>query len=263
MKKFLFYTFLFLIVHQEVLGQNFNNYQHKGNSFFPTTERYKPWGWFVSPGATTMLTKPGNTQKQFDTTTYNFDPAGQWALYIDLGLYKLFKYPGFFRSMDFGIAYKGLRGKEEYYAPFIEGDGSFSDQYGSAFFNLNNVYEIGNPWFIVNSFGINADYRFANSIESSSGQKESFPSQIEANIHYKFSIGFMATKSLLVMPSIETPLVGFLSNMPWSYQNYFNSSYQPLILSIKFLFLGKAKDVCPPVYAPGMMDGMTPDGMSK
>lgn len=131
-----------------------------------------------------------------------------------------------------------MKGQETYFSPLVEGRGDFSDQYALASFNLNNVIEISNPWFIQNSFGINADYRFSNDVLPSSGVNQQFPSKYELNIHYKFSIGLMATKRLLIMPSIETPLVGIFSNAPWPYQKYFREVRISLfIFSVRILFL--------------------------
>lgn len=244
-------------------GQNFNNYQHKGDAFYPSTDRYRSWSWFIGPGATYMFPRPDKHQEQVGLDPYNYEADGKWNLFLEAGAHKIFKYPGFFRSMDFGLAYKGLSGKETYYSPNIEGDGSFSEQQALAFFNINNVYEISNPWFIQNSFGLNFDYRFGQSLQASSGFNEQFPGNMELNIHYKLGVGFKATKYLLVIPSVETPLLGFLNKLPFPNKYYFNSWYQPLIFSIRFVFLGKAKEECPPVFAPGMMEGITPDGMSK
>lgn len=263
MKKTLFSGLMFCIVSLALQSQNFNNYYHQANAFFPMPPKYKPWAWFISPGLTHTVPTPGTQEKEYNQVPYTYNANGKLGFYLDAGMAKFFKYPGFFRYFDFGLNYKSFKGQETYFNPFVEGRGDFNDQYASAFINFNNIIEVSNPWFIQNAFGLNVDYRFSSLVVPSSGVGESFPSQYELNLHYKFSIGLMATKNLLIMPSIETPLLGVFSNVPWPYQKYFNSWYQPFIFSVRLLFLHASKEECPPVYAPGMMDGMTPDGMSK
>ncbi len=256
--------YLYFFALQNGIAQNFNNYYRKGNSFFPEVTKYKPWGWFISPGLTYMFPKPGSHDKTLQNQTYTFNAKGSLGLYLDAGMYKLFKYPGLFRYMDFGVAYKSLRGKEHFESELTHGQGSFKDQYILGFFNLHNVIELSNPWFIQNSLGVNADYRFSQQYSPSSGISETVPNgNIEVNIHYKFSVGLLASKKFMIIPSVETPLIGLLFNTPWSVHPYFNSWYQPIIFSVRFMWLREAKDECPPVFAPGMIDGMRPDGFNK
>ncbi len=264
MKKLQLIIYVFFI-YSGLFSQNFNKYNYNHEAFFPTTEGYKPWGWLISPGITYTLTNPAKTDKTFNDTTFTFDPSGKIGLYLDAGLHRLFKNPGFFRSMDFGLAYKSLAGKEAYTNTLTQGagTGSFNDQHGLAFFNLNNIIEISNPWFIQNSFGVNVDYQFAQDRVLSSGIQEKYPDKIIAQLHYKFSMGLFATKKLLIMPSIETPIIGFTPSLPKPYLEYFNSWYHPIIVSVRFVFLRPNKEECPPVYAPGLPDGFTPDGMGR
>lgn len=251
-----------------ITGSSLNGFSQSFNggygSFFPKTDRHKPSGWFIAPGLTYTLTSPaGPTNHPYAPNEYEFDAKGKLGLYFELGRYKIFDYQYFFNYMDYGLAYKSIAGREDHsiiagspIGPL--GTGSFSDQHALAFINFNNIIELSNPWFIQNSFGLNVDYQFGQDRQGGLGQGDEFPGRFIAQAHYKFGIGFLASKKLLVIPSVELPIVSGLPNAPWPWLNYFNSSYYPLILSIRFMFLNEQQDVCPPVYNPA--GGFTPDG---
>ncbi len=253
-----FFLLAFTLFQSIGYSQNFNG---SYGSFFPKTDRYKKMGWFIAPGITYTFTNPNDSIIKGNTgSEVIYNPSGKVGLYLEAGGYKLFKFQEYFNYLDFGIAFKSLGGKETFTSTDlgISGNGEFSDQHGLLFLNFNSIKELSNPWFIQNTIGLNVDYQFSQNRSGGSLINEEFPDKIIAQIHYKFGFGFMATKKLLVIPSVELPIVSGLPNAPFPWLNYFNSSYYPAILSVRFLFLGDAKDECPPVFNPA--GGFQPGG---
>lgn len=100
MKARLIILFLVLLA-VESSAQNFNNYYHQSNAFFPMPPKYKSWAWFISPGVTHTLPQPGQREYEYNQTKYNYNANGKLAFYFDAGAAKFFKYPGFFHIMIF------------------------------------------------------------------------------------------------------------------------------------------------------------------
>src|SRR5690606_41849840 len=73
-------------------------------------------GWHFAPGITYYGTRIRNTDdillENGDTSfVTEFDPSGRLGLYLEIGRHHIFKYSRIFPYLDYGIAYKGLRGR--------------------------------------------------------------------------------------------------------------------------------------------------------
>lgn len=247
---------LAVLISCNIQAQRKSNYNSamtgkKYSDVFPDKLRAKPSGWYFSPGFTLMQPQIFSFVKNIITKTSE-SPYSRFGLYLEAGRYKLFEYYTLFRYMDYGIAYKSLRGGER------KSGEKFGDHFISAHFNLNNTINIGKYSFIGNTVGVNADYAF---ITNSSGDT---PGSFIGQLHYKFSYGYKASSKLMIIPAIETPI---LNLYPFYYGSssltYLSSRYHPFIFSIRFLFLRPVQDVCPPVYAPGMLEDYTPTDMGN
>lgn len=228
---------------------------------------YKLSGWHFDPGVTWMGTRFRNSGDDLyssgDTTyTATHDPGGRIGFYFGVGRYKIFKYARLFPYMDYGIAYKGLRGKESYEGEWrvagqenafatTEGAGNFAHHNILAYVNFNNILQISNKMFLQNSLGANIDYSIIMNSDDISGPfrtDETIP-RFWAQIHYKLGLGFKFRERFFLIPTIETPLVNF---SPWT--NFklkmpkYMSEYRPLILTIRFAWTCQNNTSCPPVY---------------
>ena len=106
-------------------------YNKKNADAFPAPLQYHMTGWYFGIGPTLMTPQSFFFIKDIVTNTSQ-SPASKVGLFFELGRYKIFEYPGMFKYMDYGLAYKSLRGKER------TSGGSFGDHYIEGHFNLNN-----------------------------------------------------------------------------------------------------------------------------
>lgn len=227
-------------------------------------------GWNVAPGVTWMGCRFRNTSDAIMTqgdTSYNvtFNPSGRFGLYLEAGRHKIFEYGKIFHYMDYGIAYKGLRGKEEFEGEYrvrgqenpyatTSGNGKFGEHFILGHFNIYNVFQISDRNFIQNGIGANLDYAVIQNKEKNGDlvfQNDQYLPRLIGQLHYRLGFGIKMSDNFFIIPTIETPI---LNIRPWTNGhpsvNYFMSKYQPLILSIRFAWLGKQGLSCPPVYAP-------------
>jgi len=213
--------------------------------------RYKMSGWLIEPGATWDMTRFRNPEEQYNDQTIKVNPGGKIGAYLGIGRYNFFYEGGrFINYLDYSVAYKMLRGKEEITGA-ISAEGKYSHNFLLGNFNINNIWQLSDRTFIQNSVGANIDWRFITRQEHTGPNADLNPSKIVANIHYKFGFGFKINKRLFVIPTLETPILNVYNFEKFkSTWGIFNSRYRPLILSVRFAWLrpvGKAD--CPPVYA--------------
>lgn len=239
--------------------------------WLPPTMRYARAGWFVSPGVTYSLDRfrdPVESLSDPDNNTrldYTFRPRGRFGPYLEGGRYRIFN-RGFFKYIDYGLAIKKLTGREIMEATLIDlgdnstvatytSDGKFRETSGSAFFNANHILTTTNWTFVQNSIGLNLDYRFLqrNEFEGFIPVAENYtngPNALAFQLHYKLGFGFRTTKQLMIIPTIETPILNIVKFDQFkSTTQWFSSRYRPLIITLRFLFLRDSnKTECPPVY---------------
>jgi hypothetical protein len=244
---------LSLSVFSQRRNNNYSMMNSKKNSdVFPDALHIKYTGWHLGIGLTEMKPQTLSVVANLASNAGQ-KPSTKTGYYIDLGGYKLFEYFSLFRYMDWGLGYKSLRGKE------LNTSSSFGDHFVSGYLNLNNTVNIGKYTFWGNTIGINTDYALGRNLDYGDS-----PNAFQAAIHYKLTLGYKVTKSLVIIPAIETPI---LTLYPFEYGSsslkYLSSRYRPIILSIRFMFLRQIRDICPPVYAPGMLEEYTPTDMGN
>lgn len=245
-------------------------YRQKVGDVFPENDyQYKMNGWYWGPGLTYPLSIPLNHSKTFTDPLDNpfdvsFKPSGKIGIYLEGGRYRILQYSYLFKYLDYGLAYKWLRGQEGFSYSGGSGTGMFSDHFLLAHVNLNNVINITNNSFLQNSIGLNADYALLKSRSSGFGTGEEFPEPFVGQLHYKIGYGFKMNDRLMVIPSLEIPLINLYPfEFPKSTLSYHNSRYHPLLLSVRFLFLRPTGVECPPVYTPDFPNGVIPGGQDE
>ena len=254
---------------------SFGQYQYKTGhrDLVRFSDYQKIAGWNFAPGITYMGSRFQNPYTDFyegGDTTYRgkFDPSGKIRLYLEVGRHRLFPYGRIFQYMDYGLAYKGLKGAESYEDEWINntdatpfagssGSGEFAQHSVVGHFNLSNIWQVGDYSFIQNSIGANVDYAFIKN-ESYDGaraytqfeESQSLP-RLMAQLHYKIGYGIKITDKFFIIPSLETPILNIYKWTNFQMKvNQFNSQYRPLILSVRFAFIGQRGNSCPPVYGP-------------
>lgn len=245
--------FTLAIVSGVSFGQNL--FGRKDRALIDFNGKWKMSGWHFAPGITHQLTRFSNKEEAIevddDTRTITFDPAGKIGVYLEVGRYNIFYKGGnFFNYMDYSLAYKMLRGKEEYTGD-LSGESKYSHNFLLGNFNINNVFQLSDYTFLQNSIGVNVDWRFS-SREKGSPLSDHRPSSITGQIHYKIGYGIKATKRLFIIPQLEVPILNVHNFEKFkSTWGVFNSRYRPLILSVRFAWLRPVgKGACPKVDDP-------------
>ena len=128
----------------------------------------------------------------------------------------------------------------------------FADHYIEGHFNLNNRIKVSKSSFIQNTLGIDAEYAVLRNNSSTA------PPAFVSSLHYKFGFGYKVNKKLMIIPSIETPILTFY---PLEYGSsslgYGSSRFRPMIISLRFLILRPKMDECP--YVPPPPGGLPTD----
>lgn len=243
------------------------SYNKHYNEILPSEPKFKMNGWLFAPGGTYMLARTiGRTETLLTdsttTTEGKFAPLGKPALYAEVGRYKMMKYSGLIKYIDYGLSYRGQRGrhKSTISTIFTETDSILTEQevvstfgyhYIEAFFNANHVWRISKYNFIQNSLGINAGYAFLNNSNNTAVPlvTSAIPGRIQAQLHYKIGFGIKMRGNWLLIPSIETPI---LNAYAWdngrSSVEFINSRYRPVVVSLRFFFSRPANTLdCTPI----------------
>lgn len=231
-------------------------YERKIPDPFPTDGHKAMWGWHIAPGITYTATKSGTQETTLGPaeTLVDKKDKSRIGFYFEGGLFHIFPKGAWLTYMDYSLAWKWLRGADEFEGvnSAVAGESSFSDHFLLGNFNLNKVTPIKEDIFIQNSLGVNLDWRFINGYEVSGNTYDpQEPGNLVGQLHYKFGVGFKINENMMIIPSIETPILNayqwdsFKSTLP-----YGHSRFRPLILSVRFLILHDSNGLnCPPVYA--------------
>lgn len=214
-------------------------------------------GFHFAPGLTYALPPFGHKNVELgrsgDTvTSADLKGKGRIGFYFEAGMYHLLKYSRFFRYLDWSIAYKNLKGSQDYNTTtsiessstqLANGSGTNAFKYNflTANVNLNNIWQIGNYSFLQNSLGLDFNYAI--------GKKEQFGNAAAGgstfnkmifSLHYKLGYGFKVNTKLFIIPAIETPILNFIPfENAKSTIGVFNMRYRPLILTIRIAWLRK------------------------
>ena len=231
-------------------------YGRKRPEIFPTDGKMRRGGFYFAPGITYTLTRFKDKEETVfsngDTSyTALFDPNGKIGLYLEAGWFVSTRDPIILDYWDFGLAYKQLKGTEDFTGTLIRGDsigilagsGAFNDQHLTAHVNANKLFQTRDYQFVQLSLGANLDWRFGTgrsyTADLTALNRWAFPPDLIGQVHVKVGYGFKLTKRLMIIPALETPVFsitpedgGNFGKMQW-----FSSTYRPLILSVRFLLL--------------------------
>lgn len=236
---------------------------------FPSAIDFKPGGWLVGAGLTTLAEFSDNEIAFSEANQINFadnvsfKPQFLPGIMLEVGRYYNFKNNGFFKYIDYSLGYKMLAGGERFEFSkanqvVSEGDHQTTQHFASLNFNINNIIPLNEFMFINNGFGLNADVRFLEtySPEYPIPLQNNNAGNIVGQLHYKLGIGYMLDTDLLIETSLETALFNlYPQQSKFSQLDYYNLSYQPFILRIRFFFFRLADSTCPKVGSPDIAPG--------
>jgi len=195
------------------------------------------------------LTMYYNDQEGGDTLfDGDYKRAGKIGAYLEFGRHHFVTDRVLLHHFDYGLHGKLLRGKEQFSGTvgnspaLIESNSKYGDLFIGAFGNASNIITLASRHYLMNSLGLNVDYRLlGNRSEGLNyGAQYRYPTAFTGQIHYKLSYIWRPESGIYVIPSIETPL---LTAYPWdgpkATLHYFTDRSRPFIISLRIQWLSK------------------------
>ncbi len=264
MSRLIILPLLFLLITPEILAQGLMD--RKRPELIPGEGKVRRGGFYFAPGITYLLPRASEENEEIfrnDDTTYvaRYDPSGRIGLYLEAGWFHATRDPVILDYWDVGLAYKNFRGSETSLGILrrgelidtLPGEGEFAERYLTLHLNANKFIQIRDYTFLQLTLGANADYRIGSDYAHTALpvlNQHTFPPDLIGQLHFKLGVGFKVTGSLLLIPSVETPVFSVVpeDGGRWGELDWFSSTYRPLIFSVRFLWLRAPKGFkCPPV----------------
>lgn len=263
-----------LVIEAQIIGR-------KPKDMFPEKRLYKQSFWYFGPGINYSLT--GFFKKETDLGP---TPSGQaFAVhkghglpggFAEIGRYHMINNSYLFRYFNYGISWRWIQGREDFenqlrkddeVTPTGSGKSKFSDHFINAQVEIHHVIYINDYQFIDNSLGAHAGYAMLSDRSGpnpAAGSTQKFADPFTAYLYYKIGYGIKKGKKLIIIPSLEIPLLNLWQfNGRWDLP-YFNSNFLPLTFSIRFIpFRKRPWDDCPPVKSIELPEGFDPNEPAK
>ena len=271
--------FVFFFAGNTLFGQGYNR---KNKDAFPQTPRFEKTGWYFGLGANYPLNlatiKEAEGTKIGDTTfATNSNPIGQLGAFAEFGRYHMIENLYFFRYWNYGINYRWIHGKEGFEnqittptgnVPLLAGKNTFSDHFLNAHIEISGVNKLSDKTFLQHTIGGQAGYAILSKRSYSTnlpGLEEKTQNRLHSYVYYRLGWGARVSKKLIMIPSIEVPLLNAYTFNSGRYDMpYFNSHYWPITFSVRFFLCRPYRlKSCPPVDALGLLDGFDKDEPGK
>lgn len=237
----------------------------KQEDIFPRFGEYEKKGWIFKPSVTQTLGEfKEPTDRLFVASDSVFDidynTKGKTAIGLEIGRFYAIENSRLISFVDFSLGVKLLQGAEEFEAtlddpdrstPYVlSGGGIFRHTYATASFAATNAKKLTKDIFLRNTLGINGDFRVQNTRDYDTQgmpMQQNYPNRFIFQAHYKIGIGFPLTRNMILIPSVETPILTFYEYDDMkSTLAVFRSRYRPLIFRLTLLVLDKKPDrKCP------------------
>lgn len=270
---------IFILAGSTLFGQG---YDRKKKDAFPQTPRFEKTGWYFGLGVNYPLNvasiKEAEGSVIGDTTfVTTSNPSGQLGAFAEFGRYHLIENLYFFRYWNYGIDYRWIHGTEGFEnqlktptnsLPLATGENSFSDHYLNAHIEISGVNKLSDKTFLQHTLGGQAGYSIISNRNYSTnlpGLDQKTQNRLHSYLYYRLGFGARVSKKLIMIPSIEVPLLNTYTFNTGRYDMpYFNSHYWPITVSIRFFLCRPYRmKSCPPVDALGLPDGFDPDEPNK
>ncbi|MFM7729947.1 MAG: hypothetical protein ACKO6L_02815 [Flavobacteriales bacterium] len=216
-----------------------------------SNEGYEPGGWSLGLGFTrTMpqlrteeLTGYTGPVDQLDTLYSGvFNRASRFGLYAEAAKQRFLPRGLFFNHLDGGLHFKMLRGDENFQGLPTSSASRFSDSHIGGFFNLNAFTSIGGRLYVMNSLGVNADFRIIQMPLKGAyfGAEWQFPTRLFTQFHYKLGLCIKPEPGIYIIPSVEIPI---LNAFPWEGLKgtlpYYTGRFRPWIFTVRVMWCKK------------------------
>tara|TARA_R110002096_G_scaffold109056_7_gene238638 strand:+ start:1675 stop:2457 length:783 start_codon:yes stop_codon:yes gene_type:complete len=233
-------------------------YAQLNKDVFPLNRGFKRGGLYISPQLTTSIgSKSDGNYSVVDTNyAYTVDGKGKLAYGLEVGWFHSFKNPLLIHYLEAGLSYRLFKGEATHDGTLSNplgsrnflSDNNFSNQYIVASLRAVNAKQLGKWTFLSTALGVNFNYELGNSYERSAPYplpEEEFLGQNSLQVHLQLGIGFRVSRQLIIMPTIESPLI---TAYPTDDINpafpFFSTNYQPIIIGLKFFFLREDPENC-------------------
>lgn len=236
------------------------------SSLFPEFGKYHPRGWILAPSLNYMLPHFKNAHDRLWTESkevydVEYHARGKVGVGIEFGRFHVIDGSRLISHISLIMGLKHLRGVERFEAtlddptrenPLLRrGEGVFSHTYATMSFDVSNAHRLSRHTFLENTLGINGDFRVMEDLQYS---KQSLPIDLEQptrfifQAHYRLGFGMKIAQNIMLIPSLETPIVTF-----YEYDDLkstlavLNSRYRPFIFRVQVLIMDRrASRTCPP-----------------
>lgn len=253
-------VFLFLVMSISVHAQ-------LTKDVFPLNRQYKKSGFYVAPLATISFGNSKEDVFSYADTSYEYKVTGRgkWGYGIELGWFQTFDNALLFDFVEGGLGYRLFQGAAEHEGELkvsnstianIKSDNEFKAHTLNAVLRAVKARQIGKHSFLTYALGANFNYLIAKSYDrenSYPNSYESFLNESSLQLHFQLGVGFRLTDKLLMIPTLETPLV---TAYPTGKLNpafpFFEANYHPLIIGLKFMFLREDPVNCNAPQLPGV-----------
>ncbi len=253
--------FILITVLASIVGTAYSQ-PRQYRSLFPEYGTYLRRGWVFSPSINFLVPalKHGHQRMWSDSKEIydvEYRAGGKVGVGLEFGRFHVIESSRLISYVSLTMGIKHLRGVEPNREnPMMrKGEGVFSHTNATMSFDASNAKRLSQHTFLENTLGINGDYRLMDEEQYNKQGLPialSTPTRLILQAHYRIGFGMKLTDRIMVVPSLETPIVTF-----YEYQDLkstlevFNSRYRPLILRVNIMMLDKrASRTCPTKNPP-------------
>lgn len=243
-----FITFTFTLFSLSLFSQ-------MDKDFFPLSREYKPWGFTISPELNKQFAFSNFSEVVTfsDTSSYDYNLEGSSKIGIggEIGAFYALKQPKLFHFVEANLGYRRLNSTTKHNGILnvvdtltnFSSENEYNQQLVHFSLRATHVLQLKRYSMLMNSIGVNLNYRLSESIERSSNYpaiEESFTSSPSVQIHYQIGFGYRINKYIILAPSLETSLLTLhpFESVKTGF-NYFNQDYQPFYLKLRIFIFQK------------------------
>ena len=240
-----------LLISCFCLFLSFSSVAQLQKDILPLNREFKRGGFFISPEATISIGNKVGNEINFSDSSYSYEDIGRgiWRYGISLGWFHSFKRKQPIQFLEGSISYRVFKGETEHSGVLTESNTTsnffseniYSNQYINLGLRAKSFKQLGTFTFLTFGLGLNYYQEIANDYSRSSSYpqiEEEFASEGNFQIHFQVGVGFKLTDKLILIPTIETPLLTLIPsdqlNPAWP---FFNANYQPFVIGFQLMFL--------------------------
>lgn len=219
---------------------------------FPLDRQFKRGGFYIAPELNYLLTISDFEETASDNQgSYNYkvEPAGDFGYGLEIGWFHSFSRHRFVDYLEMGIGYRNFKGSAEHTGNYksdtlrssFSSSNTLSVQLAQLSFRATHVIQTGRHSLFTQSLGLNGNYFFSEKYIRDNPRYiqrfESFSNNPLIQLHLALGYAFQVSKKVLLIPSIESPLLNVYPIELRSGFEFFSAAYQPLIFKLRIQLL--------------------------